>query len=770
MSKGIIFWNILTMTNMAIRLIIIIGLVLFSFPELLAKHIVGGIMTYECLGNDEYEFTLFVYRDCNCELRGERCGELDAEASIGIYTCPPGTNCDNLNLNQRDTYMSLLTPLIEEREVEAPDYPCLIPPDICVQEGFYKFRVTLPKSANSYYVAYQRCCRNGTISNILNPDDFGSTYMVEILPVAQDSCNSSPVFNNFPPTVICGDFPFEFDHSATDPDGDQLVYEFCAPLDGGGPDDRIAPRSCAGSTPTPACPPPYRTINYILPTYSVRAPLAGDPVVRIDPNTGIISGTPNVLGQFVVSVCVSEYRNGVLLSRIYRDFQFNVASCDATVFARIGGEEIRDGEEFLIRSCGENTVTIDNQSFQRSFIDVTQWKFPIEGGDTLRSGEWSPTITFPKVGTYEGTLILNPGSNECSDTADVVIEVLPDVTADFEFEYDTCVAGPVEFTDLSVSGADIITDWNWEFGDGNSSFAQNPRHTYRIPGDLPVSLTITDINNCEETVTKTIPYFPVPELIVVSPEGFNGCAPAEVFFNNLSVPIDETYDIRWDFGDGGTGDAVSPIYLYENAGTYTVTLDLTSPIGCETDTTFSELITLLPSPEAGFTFLPREPNNLQPTVTFTDQSSGAISWDWQFGPLARSRDQNPIFTFPDTGRVEISQIVTHPSGCRDTSIQFIDITPVVKYFLPNAFTPNADSVNDTFRGIGILEGAENFEMSIWNRWGEMVFQTGDPDEGWNGRKFNTEQDSPAGVYLVVVTYTEPRGDRIQLKGFATLIR
>ncbi len=755
--------------NMVIRSIILSGLLLFSWGSAYANHIVGGVMTYECLGGDEYEFTLLVYRDCNCELRGEPCGQLDPEAFIGIYKCDPGTDCVGDNLVQDDAYMTIFPELLEERQVAAPDYPCLIPPNICVQEGRYQFRVTLPKSDQSYIVAYQRCCRNITISNILEPQRIGSTYQVEITPTSQDSCNSSPVFNNFPPTIICGDFPFEFDHSATDPDGDQLVYEFCAPIGGGGPDSQLFPNSCAGSRPLPACPPPYNEISYILPTYSVRAPMAGNPVVTIDPNTGIISGTPNILGQFVVSVCVSEFRNGVLLSKIYRDFQFNVASCDATVVASVPGEETVDGRGVLVRSCGDSTVTLRNESFQRQFIDFVEWNFQSDNGNTLTSNDWEPTITFPGIGQYEGQLILNPNT-DCGDTADVVIDVLPDINADFSFVYDTCDAGPVEFTDLSVSGAEIITDWEWNFGDGNSSIAQNPSHLYSIPGDLPVSLKVTDINQCEEVAVKNLPYFPVPQLIVVSPEAFDGCAPAEVFFNNLSVPVDSTYDILWEFGDGGIGTAVSPTYVYETPGTYTVNLDIVSPIGCQTDTTFDELITVLPSPEAGFTFIPEEPNNLEPTVTFTDLSNLASSWRWEFGNLSQSTERNPVFTFPDTGRVEVKQIVTHPSGCRDTSIQFIDITPEVRYYLPNAFTPNADSVNDTYKGVGILDGAEDFQLTIWNRWGEMIFETNDPDEGWNGRKYNSEEESPDGVYVVIVTYTEPRGEKVRLKGFATLIR
>ena len=197
---------------------------------------------------------------------------------------------------------------------------------------------------------------------------------------------------------------------------------------------------------------------------------------------------------------------------------------------------------------------------------------------------------------------------------------------------------------------------------------------------------------------------------------------------------------------------------------------ITSPIGCVTDTTFGNLITVQPSPEAGFSFTPEEPSNIQPTVRFQDESSGAIGWRWDFGTNFNSNIPSPTYTFPDTGRYVVNQIVTHQSGCQDTATAIIDIFPEVRYFLPNAFTPNSDSKNDIYLGEGLMDGATNFEMTIWNRWGEMVFKTNDPQEGWNGRKLNNGKESPNGVYIVLVSYNEPRGDLIELKGYATLIR
>ena len=326
----------------------------------------------------------------------------------------------------------------------------------------------LPVSTtDSYHISYQRCCRNVTVNNLRRPQDQGSTYTVEITPLAQELGNSSPKFNNFPPTVVCKDEPLVFDHSATDPDGDQLVYEFCSPLAGGGNRGTTQATAdqyytCQGARPNPACPPPYQDVTFLAPNYSPTTPLGTSPetlgpALTINPNTGIITGMPPNQGQFVVGICVSEFRDGVLLSQEYRDFQFNVASCDPTVVADIKEDRIIDDQEFLVNSCGEYSIKFENESFQEKFIDEWEWTFNINGQDQ-KFKDWSPTVTFPGVGEYNGTLILNPGT-DCGDTASIYVNVFPDITADFSFEYDTCVAGPVEFTDLSFTGGDRLTGW-----------------------------------------------------------------------------------------------------------------------------------------------------------------------------------------------------------------------------------------------------------------------------------------------------------------------
>lgn len=738
--------------------------------DLTARHIIGGEITYECLGfvNGDpstnrriYRFTMKIYRDCLG-------GGADFDSAPFAFTQAHITIFQGDNPNWIDI-ITLEAPLETQIDPD-PGNPCVIvPSNICVEEGIYVFPlIELPVIDESYFIVYQRCCRNNTISNIIDPGGSGATYVMELTPAAQATCNNSPTYDYFPPVVLCANQDFVFDHSATDAEGDQLIYEFCTPFLGGGPNTGF-PDAPFGVAPNPDAPPPYESVAFVVPEYNFLDPLGTASDIQINTNTGIITGTPALVGQFVVGVCVYEYRSGELLSVVRRDFQFNVTDCEVTVFADIEEDAIINGRELVVNSCGDNTIEFVNQSYQEQFIQDFRWEFIRDGGSLEVFTDWHPTIEFPGPGQYIGRLILNP-NQDCGDTARLRVNIYPDIEADFSFVYDTCIAEPVQFTDESYSEIDGITNWKWSFGDGQGSSGTDPFYAYRDPGLFDVKLRVTDINGCRDSIIKPVSYFPVPEVIVIAPNTFLGCVPANIFFDNLSEPIDETYELIWDFGDGGTSGEISPTHRYTEAGVYDVSLQIISPIGCETDTLFEELIEMTNPPTAAFSFSPEETDIFNPEIQFTDESNGAFRWLWDFNGRSTSITPSPTYVFQDTGLQQITLIVEDQLNCRDTAIHFIDVAPVFTYFLPNAFTPNDDSVNDIFEGKGYLVGIRNFELAIWNRWGERVFVTNNPEAGWNGRKNNSGQLSPPGVYVCQVSFSGPRGEPFEHRSMITLIR
>jgi gliding motility-associated-like protein len=189
----------------------------------------------------------------------------------------------------------------------------------------------------------------------------------------------------------------------------------------------------------------------------------------------------------------------------------------------------------------------------------------------------------------------------------------------------------------------------------------------------------------------------------------------------------------WNFGDGGSHSTlVNPQRCY-NSGSYSVNLTAISDSGCVATTTLSNSITVYPRPVAGFNYQPSEPTVLEPLISITDNSYNATHWLYQFGDGDNAMLQNPqhIYAASDTQRFTVTQIVWNDYGCYDTSQKVVVIRPGYAIYIPNAFTPNADGVNEIFKAEGV--GVKEFKMWIYDRWGNMIFHSTDLSEGWDGK-------------------------------------
>lgn len=723
-----------------------------------ARHIIGGEVRYECLGKNvagdsvRFQVIFTMYRD-------SRSGgaNFDNGVQFGIYRSLGNGTWD---------YVRRVSSFVEQiREIPANNNdPCIIvPPNIGVEEGIYQFEVWLPVITTDYMIAYQRCCRNPTISNLFNPDATGAAFTITISPLAQNSCNNSPRFKGFPPVVLCANEPLLFDHSASDVENDQIVYEFCTPLASGGQQNT---NNCQGIIPNPAnCLPPFRTVNFLLPGFSFSKPMAGDPVVSVNPVTGIISGTPQVTGQFVVGVCIKEYRNGVLLSSTQRDFQFNVQQCGRVVTPKLMADKV-EKDTFIYQTCRPGTLLFRNISLGGSFINSYDWEFYLpEEIKTFTTRDVE--LEFTERGTYYGKLILNKVQG-CKDSAMVKVDVFPEVKAAFDFVYDTCYAGPVQFLNASYSDSGVLKKFRWSDGVSVLDTTKNPLVLLKKTGISTITLEIEDKNQCKDTLVKNINWQPVPSLVIVEPDIREACVPARISFSNLSRPVDDTYQVFWQFGNGDTSRNILPVVDYNEPGSYDVELQIISPIGCVTTKKFADAITIHPVPAAGFSVMPDSLTIFNKTVTIQNNAADATSALWFLNNEVVSFEYEPVFEIPDSGYHEVKQVVFNRFGCSDTSVVNVDVVPLVTMYVPDAFTPNKDGLNDHFLPVGYFDGIKNYRIKVTNRWGETFFESADPLIGWNGTYKGTEV--PPGQFLYKLIYTEPRGETVTKEGFFHLLR
>lgn len=753
--------------------------------DLRAGHIVGGEFTYSCQGwrnNDPntgvrvYDVRINMYRDC-----------IGQGAVFDGIVGEPASSPGHITIFRgRSVFVPTLPITLNSSSPVDVNLgnPCLVLTEqVCQEIGIYEFTIELPVSTEPYTLSYQRCCRNEEIDNLRVPGEIGTTYFITITPEAQQRCNASPVFNIDPPIAICQNQPFQIDLGATDREGDSLSYRLCDAVVGGGLDGLTGSNETATFDddlfPEIESTPPYASATWLAPLYNRENQLGLGSILSIDTFSGLLSGEPIIRGTFALAICVDEWSRGpnpILLSETKREFQLTVNLCGNQVTADLLETEIDEQGRFFIRQCGPGQNTIVNESTVVRFIETYDWI--LQGPDGPITGSSRDfTTDISTVGVYEGTMILNRGSfaSNCIDTALFLLGVFPDTDPDFEFTTPGCDDEAIDFTDLSQPlGDNVITSWDWDFADNSTpDDRQNPRHRYNIPGSFGVRLTTTDNNECTATITKPLEYFPTPRTILIEPDEGFGCVPFTKEFVNLSRPIDDSYIFEWDFGDGGTGNVASPTYVYENSGIYDVYLGITSPTGCFVDTTFVALVDVRDAPLADFTWLPEEPTNILPDFRVFDQSMRAVARRY----LITNRAGEQLFTTPapdfdftlrDTGRIFITQFVTHPSGCVDTITKDLKLRLQNTFFAPNAFSPNGDGLNDEFIPTGLLFGVTEYRLRIWTRWGANIYTTNQPQEGWDGT-FNGKQ-SPGGGYLWDVSFLDVNGDQMAFKGGVVLVR
>ena len=693
-----------------LRRILVSIFMVFAANTLLATHIVGGEMSYRCLGNDDYEITLKVYRDC---LNGQ--ASFDSKAAVTTYDA-------NKQIVRNDFFDFPGSTRLSNSGME----PCYnFSSSICVEEAVYKKTLNLPFKAGGYTISYQRCCRNFAITNLAVPGDEGATYTVHITEEALNSCNSSPRFKNYPPIAVCIGKPLELDYSAFDPDGDSLAYEFFTPFHGGGKQTGVGisgnPNGFNTPSPNPAAPPPYQIVNWRA-QYNTNYQVDANPPLTIDSKTGIITGSPTTSGQYVFGVKIMEYRNGKLLSEVYRDIQFQTVFCQKSVFAKM---------ESQIEKCKGNFVEFTNLT-QTTGPGEYFWDFGVTNLNSDTSRLENPSYLYPDSGTYIVTLVSFPGYS-CSDTILDTFLVYPLLEANFPAVDTQCLFNN-SFDFMAGGSYSSVATFEWSFGNSatpSSSLLENPINiSFADTGKYDVFLTIRE-NGCESTVKKPIYVYPHP-IPKFGLDGYVQCSPYRLNITDSSYAKTPLSYI-WEFGNSDSSTSEFPFYIYTDSGSYNIGLTVITKNGCvdTVKTDYPINVKVNPTPVANFSVFPLEASIYEPEITFTNLANLGLDCYIFTGDGVVLNTCDSTYSYLKPGVYSAAQVVKNSSGCSDTLIQNLEITGEFACFAPNAFTPNGDGQNDFFKPV--IYGIESYQLSIYDRWGREVFKTTSNSKGWDGR-------------------------------------
>lgn len=638
------------------QIALVITALLLNAISILAGHNIGGEIIYDYLGNNQYRITLIVFKNCEPGTTG-----FDDPAALGIFETLSGGMVSSENLSLDNNFVEQLPAVLVN--------PCnIVPPTLCIEKGVYTTIVTLPPIAGGYTISYQRCCRADGIENLAFNQQ-GMTLVATIPDLsAINEFNSSARFTDLPPVTLCRNSEFFFNHGATDPDGDGLTYEFCSPF-GGASADFPAPNPPDG--------PPYNSIAWSG-GFNADNPITSNPGFSIDPNTGYLTGTPTQLGNFVVGVCVSEFRDGVLINTVRRDFQYRVIECESAE------PSFPTLENSSYETCTGLTVSFDNLS-PASNNTLFHWDFGVAGTLADTSNLFEPTFTFPGPGAYEIVLTTNTGW-PCEDSEThfytVYPEVVPVITENTTDTYD-CInlQDTYDFFVTGEFGSSATILWNFGPGaDPVTNTGSSPSNVV-LPASVDEWIITVQVeeNGCIGSDTQTIVNQPDP-IAVLEPQNVF-CQGLEYTFSSNSV---NAATIVWDFDGNGVEDLSNPsepTFLYSTSGTYDVQLIVTSPQACNDTAVSTFEIAALPE-----TYFERPSSQCLDNNEFSFQAQGAQTlnpiYQWVFGPsasISTSNLQSPTGITFDAADVHPITLTITENGC---AISYVDSIAVAQPILP----------------------------------------------------------------------------------------
>lgn len=732
------------------RVIGLLLLLILSAGRAWATHIVGGELDLQHNSGSQYILTLNLYFD---DVNGNA-GALDQQMQASIFAKSTNARLTNLEL-----------PLVSNTFVSYTDPACAVG-TLRTRKLVYKTTVSLPantyNSAQGYYVAIERCCRNNSISNIIAPGAAGQAFYLEFPSVVR---NGQPFIDStpqiFPPLsdYACRSELFYYDFGGTDQDGDSLVYDMVTPLNGHS--------SANGQNTAPiASPAPYSLIGWNAGLNTANQ-IPGSPALGIDRRTGRLTVRPANVGLFVFGVRCSEYRAGVKIGETRRDFQLYVLNCpqnaapSLVVAAGTGGTTYRPGRDTLrLRRGGNHCLTIRTTDPDPStrltvsthavnFTGIAPTFTTSSTGSIRTPGQpdtLTTTLCFPDCADTNGRVYLLDvivADNGCSlpkrdtvrvaFTADASGNNAPVLTSTFGAPADTLVVrvpagdtftGTLTGTDADGNALVLSSGQNFNLASAGMSFtAQNG--TGRASGSFRWQPTCQTLRGTKGLLVN----FQLDETGVCLPKPQAQVVRFEVILPPNAPPV-----LTSTFATRPPADTDTLVVRVRVNDVYTATL-----LGTDTD---PDPLTLTATPDfdlvaAGMEFAARNA---------TSRADGSFRWRPTCQTLRRDAGLLVRFRLSEDG-------VCQPLP-QSQLVRFVAVVPqdTVAFRPPNIITPNNDNLNDNFTlpdPPADLCESRFAGVQIFSRWGQRVYQSSERSFRWGGAGL-------AGTYYYLITYTDGR--------------
>lgn len=416
--------------------------------------------------------------------------------------------------------------------------------------------------------------------------------------------------------------------------------------------------------------------------------------------------------------------------------------------------------------CQDATVNFVNGStVAAGSININRWEF----GDGNGSLSLSPDHIYTTPGVFYVELLVVT-EHTCVDSLTRTVTIFPKPTPLFEVDA-VCWGDESSFLDNSlitpIVANDIIVAWNWDMGDGTNDVLQSPSHLYSEPGSYSVTLTLTTDKGCERSITKSalvnvVPIEPIINNDTVCLGGdasLSAVAPNGVKVNWYYTPTDSLpFHTGYQYF---IENVISAHQYYVQAiqlsgGCKSPILEINAQVFNESNQSLQISDSLVYVPTA--------------TVSFWVASDiEIINYNWAFGDgyTSTSNSPTPVHQYQYPGRYTVTLTTTDKNGCEKTLTQTITVKEVFGIQVPSAFTPNEDLVNDVFF-VGAFQVA-TFRIDVYNRWGQSVFSSENPDFRWDGKTQNGKA-CPEGVYVYKISAISSNGKPINKSGTITLTR